>query len=43
MHSYKGDWSIDNQTTLIRMYKQIRKLYLKLHVKKIVSKIYAKS
>ena len=43
MHSYKGGWSIDDQTTLIRMYKQIRKLHLKLHLKKIVSKIYAKS
>ena len=43
MHSHKSGWSIDDQTTPIRMYKQIRKLPLKLHLKKIVSKIYAKS
>ena len=43
MHSYKGGWSIDDQTTLKRMYKQIRKLRLKLHLKTIVSKMYAKS
>ena len=42
MHSYKGGLSIDDQTTLIRMYKQIRKLQLKLHLKKITSNIYAK-
>ena len=41
MHSYKGGWSINDQTTLTGMYKQIRKLHLKLHVKRL-SKIYAK-
>ena len=39
MHSHEGGWNIDDQTTLIRMYKQIRKL----HLKKITSKMYAKS
>ena len=32
-----------DQTTLMRMYKQITKLHLKSHPKKITSKIYAKS
>ena len=32
-----------DQTTLMRMYKQIRKLHTKLHIKKITSKICAKS
>ena len=41
MHSHEGGWNIDDQTTLIRMYKQIRKLHLKLHLKKTTSKIYA--
>ena len=41
MHSHKGGLTID-LTTLMRMYKQIRKLHLKLPLKKITSKIYAK-
>ena len=32
-----------NQTTFMRMYKQIGKLHLKLHLKKITFKVYAKS
>ena len=45
MHSHKGwfDHRFYDQITLKRMYNQIRKLYVKLHVKKIISKIYAKS
>ena len=42
MHSHNVGLTID-LTTLMRMYKQIRKLHLKLHLKKITSKIYAKS
>ena len=30
------------QTTFVRIYKQIRKLDLKLHLKEITPKIYAK-
>ena len=42
MHFHLSGLSID-QTTLMKIYKQIRKLRLKLHLKKITSKIYAKS
>ena len=43
IHSHKGDLTIGIMVkpTLIKMNKQIRKLNLKLHLKKVTSKIYA--
>ena len=45
IHSHKGGLTIVLMVKppLMKMYKQIRKLNLKLHLKKITSKIYAKS
>ena len=45
IHSHKGGLTKDfyDQTTLMRMYKQIWKLHLKQDLKKITSKIYLKN
>ena len=44
MHSPKSGWTIDLMIKPpLRECKQIRKLHLKLHLKKITSKIYDKS
>ena len=44
IHSHKGGLTIGLlvKPPLMKMYKQIRKLNLKLHLKKITSKLYAK-
>ena len=45
MHSHKGSLSIDLmiKPPLLSMYNQIRKLHLKLHLKKIASKVYVET
>ena len=45
IHSHKGGLTIGLtvKPPLMRMYKQVRKLNVKLHLKKITSKVYAKS